>query len=205
MSTPIARYVCGFLFSEDRQTVALIRKNKPAWQCGRLNGIGGKIEEGESPNQAMRREFREEAGADIVTWRAYAAINSPEDCAEPWEVYFYFAFSNRELRSMTNEPIALYPVVQLHGLPVIYNLRWLIPLALDDSSRSHYIEGFDVWPEMCPKCHGVPVRPDIERCAGCIECDFVGTHEAYAQTQQRNREAFEAWDAHDKVRNEEVS
>ena len=42
----MTRYVAGFLVSDDRYYVALIRKKRPAWQEGRLNGIGGHIEGG---------------------------------------------------------------------------------------------------------------------------------------------------------------
>lgn len=56
-------YVAGFLFSENLLSVALIRKEKPAWQKGCLNAIGGKIEENETPFEAMKREFTEEAGS----------------------------------------------------------------------------------------------------------------------------------------------
>ena len=41
-------YVAGFLFSYDLKRVALIQKTKPAWQAGRHNAVGGKIEEGET-------------------------------------------------------------------------------------------------------------------------------------------------------------
>ena len=37
-------YVCGFLFSPDRKKVLLIRKRRPAWQAGKLNGVGGKVD-----------------------------------------------------------------------------------------------------------------------------------------------------------------
>ena len=49
-------YVVGFMFSEE------ILKNKPDWQAGRLNGVGGKVEPNEYPDQAMVREFEEETG-----------------------------------------------------------------------------------------------------------------------------------------------
>lgn len=39
-----------------------IVKKKPDWQKGRINFVGGKIEPGESPHEAARREFYEETG-----------------------------------------------------------------------------------------------------------------------------------------------
>lgn len=42
--------------------VLLVLKNKPTWQNGRLNLIGGKIEPGESPEDAAKRELKEESG-----------------------------------------------------------------------------------------------------------------------------------------------
>lgn len=44
----------------------------------------------------------------------------------------------------------------------------------------------------CPNCNGVPVRPDVEECRGCLECDFTGTREGYEQAQQYFREAMQA-------------
>lgn len=55
-------YVLGIMFSEDEKKVLTIWKNRPSWQAGKLNGIGGKIEAGESPLEAMHREFIEETG-----------------------------------------------------------------------------------------------------------------------------------------------
>ncbi len=40
----------------------LVEKDKPEWQKGRLNLPGGKVEPGESPEQAAARELYEEAG-----------------------------------------------------------------------------------------------------------------------------------------------
>ena len=40
--------ILGFLF-DDKGNVALIRKHSPAWQAGRLNGLGGRVEHGETP------------------------------------------------------------------------------------------------------------------------------------------------------------
>lgn len=50
------QYVLGFLFNENLTKVVLVRKKRPEWQCGLLNGVGGKIEDGEPPLDAMVRE-----------------------------------------------------------------------------------------------------------------------------------------------------
>ncbi len=55
-------FVCGLCF--DRNTVVLIQKNRPTWQTGLWNGIGGKCLPHERPDLAMVREFREETGAE---------------------------------------------------------------------------------------------------------------------------------------------
>ncbi len=37
------RYVVGFCFNGDMSKVVLIQKNRPAWQVGKLNGVGGMV------------------------------------------------------------------------------------------------------------------------------------------------------------------
>ncbi len=59
-------YVLGFAFYNDR--VLLFHHDKPEnWQHGVWNGIGGKVEPGETPAKAMVREAEEEAGLS-TTW-----------------------------------------------------------------------------------------------------------------------------------------
>lgn len=42
--------------------VLLVLKNRPSWQSGFLNLVGGKIEDGETPEDAAVRELEEETG-----------------------------------------------------------------------------------------------------------------------------------------------
>jgi 8-oxo-dGTP diphosphatase len=137
----MTRYVAGLLFTPDesiqlRNRVALIRKKRPEWQAGKLNGIGGHIEEGEAPSQAMRREFKEEAGAE-TEWRHFCTM-----ATATWEVYWFVAFDNVAIQSLTDEPVEWYDVDDLNTrdeFDTIPNLKWLIPLALDKDCDVAYV------------------------------------------------------------------
>ena len=121
------KYVTGFLFSPDRQSVVLIHKNRPEFQAGKINGVGGKIEKDETPLMAMRREFFEETGVEIENWREFAVINGPD-----YEVYFHCSISEKyiSVESKTDEQVFSYELSKLQELNVIPNTRWLIPMAL---------------------------------------------------------------------------
>lgn len=123
-------YVLGFLFSPDKKHVALIRKNKPDWQKGKLNGIGGKIEPSDaSPLVAMVREFEEETGMFAKGWQHYAMLGNENARVE---VFRLFALNEVSLESTTDEIVSWHPINKLEKLACIPNLRWLIPLAFDD-------------------------------------------------------------------------
>jgi 8-oxo-dGTP diphosphatase len=130
------RYVCSFLFSPDRRRVLLIRKNRPAWQAGKLNGIGGKIEPGETPREAARREFREETGLDLPDsgFAHLLTLGGADDFGSgvPWEGYFFRAFGAvDDARALTDEAIEIHPTSPLPA-DTIPNLHWIIPLLLDE-------------------------------------------------------------------------
>lgn len=120
-------YVCGFLFSPDRSRVLLIRKRRPTWQAGRLNGVGGKVEPGEPLLDAMRREFLEEAGLLIDDWRHVLTLTGAD-----WAGHFFRSFGDIDAaRAVTDEPLEIHRVTQVPD-DVIPNLKWMIPLLLDD-------------------------------------------------------------------------
>lgn len=127
-------YSCGFLFSPDRSRVLLIRKNRPAWQAGKLNGLGGKLEHGETPLDAMRREFWEEAGVRIEEWTECIVLTGSPSPADPrgWQGHFFRAFGDVDAcKPKTDEALEIH---RTRPLPIdtIPNLQWMIPLMLDD-------------------------------------------------------------------------
>lgn len=140
MSRPIAanqtymRYVCGFMIAPAADAlesqVLCVLKNRPTFQAGRWNGIGGKIEAGETPLQAQVREFEEEAGVatDPEAWEHTISLYAPSH-----EVHYYRTFvpSFPPYRTVTDEWIASHYVRQLlTDLPVLDNMRWILPLQL---------------------------------------------------------------------------
>ena len=123
------QYVVGFMFdSNDCEHVALIRKLKPLWQKGKLNGIGGKLETGEFIYDAMVREFEEETGHKTRTedWVYFAKLSGEQHI-----VYFFAAtgFIFQDLKSVEEEQIEIVRVDKVSADDSIPNLTWLIPLA----------------------------------------------------------------------------
>lgn len=122
-------YVAGFRVDSDGFTL-LIEKLKPAWQAGKLNGIGGKIEPGEVAVGAMVREFEEETGiaTEPSEWTMTVIITGKD-----FRVYFFMSRGSiGEWRQMEAEQIRVAHTLEL-PVNVISNLRWLIPLSLDNS------------------------------------------------------------------------
>jgi 8-oxo-dGTP diphosphatase len=125
------QYVAGLLFDDDASRVALVLKNRPAWQAGNFNAIGGKIEEGEGPSDAMVREFAEEAGVELEDWYFQFVLTRPEE----YEVYFFAAWNTDALdHVVTREDEPIF-ILDPYDLPenVIFNIRWIIPLVLDQT------------------------------------------------------------------------
>jgi 8-oxo-dGTP diphosphatase len=137
-------YVLGFLFSHDLREVLLIRKNRPEWQAGKMNGIGGKIEVDDIDKQkAMTREFHEEAGLWIEEWRLFASMYgadamSEDDGDRGWRVFCYCAVGDlAKCSTRTDEHVVIVRVADLclyeqtHDKPqeIVENISWMIPLA----------------------------------------------------------------------------
>lgn len=146
-------YVVGFLLSEPYGNLLLVRKTKPVWQAGKLNGIGGKIdmlppsavigsgqyEALEDPRDAMEREWNEETGGKVAPefgWTAFAKIHFPRAC-----VHFFRGRTRQDvslLHGTMNDVGERLEMIPLLGISdredMIHNLRWLIPLAFHDPS-----------------------------------------------------------------------
>jgi len=125
----MTKYCLGFMFNEKETDVLLIEKAKPDWQKGKFNGIGGKIEDGESSLQAMRREFKEECGIEQSIWRYVATMYY----MDVWKVDVFTCKSDDvfNFKTMEKEIVNLIPISELDRFDLLPNLNWLIPMCLD--------------------------------------------------------------------------
>lgn len=129
-------YCAGFLL-DGQGRVVLVRKNRPRWQAGRLNAVGGHVEDGETPVEAQRREFREETGVDVPEpdWHHFATVSwgAVSQDSEPGEVQFFRCFRPAlelyDCRTVEDEQVGVYFTSDLHKMNVMPNLKWLVPLA----------------------------------------------------------------------------
>lgn len=129
-------YVAGLLFRDNKSQVALVEKTRPEWQKGKFNAIGGKVEPDETADEAMAREFLEETGAHVTDWRFAGVLSGAE-----FIVQFYVSFSGDlyDLKTIEEEKIGWYAVDKVFDMPIIHNLRWLIPMALDTNNLVAYV------------------------------------------------------------------
>ena len=111
-------YALGFLFNQELTKVALIRKNRPEWQKGLLNGIGGQIEEkdGSTTNDnpdynAMVREFREETGVFHEKWLDFGVMRGSSFCVH----LFVGAGDLSKLKSVTDEEIVIVDLKEIYS------------------------------------------------------------------------------------------
>lgn len=146
----IQEYVCGFLFFNyvgqagfehimspvvDKK-VLLILKDRPAWQAGKYNGIGGKVEVGEKHYDAMVRECYEECGLKITNWKEYCVMKG-----EGFRIQFFKAYQDSisQWQQKTSEALAAFSINKLPP-NLINSNRYLIPMALENDMVYSVVE-----------------------------------------------------------------
>lgn len=125
----MTKYVLGFMFNVEKTGVLLIEKQKPDWQKGLLNGVGGKVEEGEDYHEAIVREFEEETTIKQNEWN-YVVTMSGDD----WEVVVFTSTTDNiyNYQRVELERPCLVLLKELDYFPMMSNLKWLINMCLDD-------------------------------------------------------------------------
>ncbi len=106
------RYVVGFAFNENADSVLLVKKRRPRWMEGLLNGIGGRIEKGEKPLDAMNRECKEETGLSQLVWMYKGLLSGTNDDGNLFECHLFYAYNEDifRFRQIEDESLKIYNV-----------------------------------------------------------------------------------------------
>jgi 8-oxo-dGTP diphosphatase len=120
--------------------VLMIHRNSPDrpgdYHAGKWNGLGGKCEPDESPREAARREFSEEAGLDLPEERfaALGALTFPNFKAHKCEDWIVFVFTVEVTETEASHILKRSEEGELHWVPA----RDLLTLNLWPGDR-HFI------------------------------------------------------------------
>lgn len=142
------RYVLGVASTVAGRFVVIL-KATPDWQRGLYNFPGGKIEPGETPYDAMRREWKEEVGQHIrrADWEVFAVLREEG----VFEVVCLRTLTDAEPEPMKMvgvscepvEPINLFEPHEIaamaYGGEAIENLGWILCLAMDREKRRNAV------------------------------------------------------------------
>ena len=136
------KYTLGFIRQGDK--ILLLNKEK-GWWMGSWNGVGGKIEPGETPEQGMIREIKEETGLDIpvvhnlgtVTWEAEGEIGGMyiflADLPQGQSLVTPARYNHEGVLDWKSIPWILHPANK--GIPD--NIPYFLPSMLEGKVR-HY-------------------------------------------------------------------
>lgn len=130
MSIKINSYVLGFLFNINLDKVLLMKKNRPEWQKGKLNGIGGKIEKDEEILAAMNRECEEEIGL-LLTWIYFGKMIGINNDNNSFYCHIFATATDDiyKFRQIEDEKLEIYDINDaLYRKDMVENLKFLIPL-----------------------------------------------------------------------------
>jgi len=119
--------------------VVLIKKKRPDWQVGMLNGPGGKVEfGGEQPWNAAHQELLKETGLQIENL-IHVGNLSPRDDLTVWfytgRIGIHTAFAANKPPE-ADEEVGFFPINAVLNHPkLLNNLRYLIPLSIAKLDR----------------------------------------------------------------------
>lgn len=130
MNTNCVTYSMGFAVSLDGTQVLLLEKGRPAFLKGQWIGVGGHIEKGETPLQAMVREAKEEANLEVTEWTYLDVVGQRETPGAAQNSALIHMFVARTdlscAQALTEEKIAVFSWKQLDQLPLAQSTRLII-------------------------------------------------------------------------------
>lgn len=123
--------LCTLAYVRDGdRTLMLRRPDDPSHhQAGKYNGLGGKFEPGESPEECLRREVLEESGLVVEEAELKGFITFPDfDGEDDWYVFVYLVtgYSGTPTSSAEGE-LHWVPTDEIVDLPLWEGDRHFLP------------------------------------------------------------------------------
>lgn len=110
------KYTIGFIKKGDQ--ILLLNREFPTWM-GNWNGVGGKIEKGETPLACILREIKEETGITLAHATYKGIVSWQVDQQREGGMYAYFA----ELPDTYEYPT---PIKRAEGILDWKNIDWIL-------------------------------------------------------------------------------
>ena len=132
------KYTVGLAFSDSSpKHVLLLKKNRPVWQVGFLNGPGGKVDSNETLRECLVREFEEEVGiaTSMSAWDRKVVLT---DISRNTEISFFSIkledFWNFQMK--TDEKPIPVQVDRLSLSNALPSIKWIVPFILAKETNS---------------------------------------------------------------------
>ena len=141
------KYILLYLISNDHKKVLMIKRNKMPYK-DKWNGVGGKIEHGETPVEACIRECKEETGLSINNPKELLTYVYPESNPDnpgtymtvlydfidevkvdgndegtyEWkDISFAYDFNNKDLAGHANISQMIKEILNIENIKKFYN------------------------------------------------------------------------------------
>jgi 8-oxo-dGTP diphosphatase len=130
-----------FLFDRHNRLLIYLRDDKPEipfpnhWDL-----FGGHVEEGETPEQALVREVKEELGVHLLDWRLFRIYECTKGDAYPNQKFIYYARIEQ-----TAEELTLHEGQRLAGIEACERRHFKFANILADILRDFITAGH--WPQ----------------------------------------------------------
>lgn len=131
---------------KDKQTLMLHRvKKQQDIHEGKWNGLWGKLEQGESPEEGVVREIQEEVGLEVLDMQFKGLLTAPFfDGKQDWIVYIYLVNSFRgEVQECNEWEVEWIDNDKLLDLNLREGDRYFLPLLFEPwffSCKATYVK-----------------------------------------------------------------
>lgn len=103
-------------------------KRKDDIHAGKWNGLGGKFEPGETPEECVVREVKEECGLEIYNLQLHGLVMFPGFKGNDWYVFIFTALAlNGDLKETEEGYLKWIPDTEVEGLPLWPSDHFFLP------------------------------------------------------------------------------